>query len=324
MASISHDQLREPLPPPRGPSIIGPAIAVCCGLIAMVFSAALIYGIGVRFPDFDLMRWTIKRILPVGTFWWAWHRVAAMALAVGTPASASEFVFWCLSQPCRSRPLPCWNMKSTSRQPRKGRPPPMNRSYNTSIVPRERRSSRTEIGQLERVGELGYVKRALELVTFTVLGLVGPLTLYWAPYCERCGRYMDCTGLGILPAAIDPTEFHSLDRKRSRCASAAREIISQHEGLVALKENLDAGRADLIRDGLIAPAHGELQLTNYAHRVDVLLNRCEHCGHGYLHVRLVIGEGENIELHDIVDLPADPELLAALLPAPVESGSSRS
>ncbi len=313
MATADDDALIDGDRVPAGPSILGPGLAVCCGLATMALTTGLVYWLGSRFPDFNIMEWYYKRIVPVGP------------LVIGVAAGCGYgFGCWIAGERVRILflvllvALQTWaylmiQYETYQIAAAKGPPAATETFFQYFDRTTQKRLLINELGQIEGfVGVLGYGNRLMELLGFTFGGIVVPLGLMWFPYCEHCGCYIRAKTLGSLPAGVAPRKIRSPEDQRAYDRQASEAMAEGRRIIARLRDHVDAGRADLVAGEFAAYAGCQKRILKDSHRFDVYFECCPRCGDGYLRVRLLTGKGDKTVAREAVDWPADPELLKAL------------
>ena len=163
------------------------------------------------------------------------------------------------------------------------------------------------------LGVAGYAFRLLEVVGFTLGGLIVPLGLATKPYCSRCNVYMRTKSLGWLPAGARPWKV----RKDDPDGAAAYEKTSAESFDDAVKTvarlgalSVEGRRAEL--DQVFAehrPNTKEYQKLTC--RVQVTLSTCPVCAAGQLHAVAHRGKGDKITRVPLATFPFCPAGLDA-------------
>lgn len=133
--------------------------------------------------------------------------------------------------------------------------------YSTrNIVFEDTEETGDDTEQDEALGAWGYGVRALEIVGFSIGGLVPLVILGCQPYCESCGVYRKTKQLGWLPAAPparkvkkkDADDVAAWEAEMQKAQAEAERVDEQLEEL-AEQGQADAWRSLLAEKGVAKP-----------------------------------------------------------------------
>jgi hypothetical protein len=146
----------------------------------------------------------------------------------------------------------------------------------------------------EPLGMWGYLFRCLEVIGFCGGGIIVPVLLRKAPYCEACQIYMRGKSLGLIPASVPNQKI-----KKADTAGQAAYRVAQEQAFAAGQTKL-ADLLQLANDGKTPQLNRELQplaaerkpTAKLAQRIEVKLISCRHCWNGHLAATLMVGHGK--------------------------------
>jgi hypothetical protein len=152
----------------------------------------------------------------------------------------------------------------------------------------------------EPMGMWGYAFRGLEILGFAAGGLIVPLVLRKQPYCQTCRRYMRTRQLGLVPASVPVKKV-----KKSDIAGAAAHEAEQQQAFDRGKQTIEmlqqhaasAKAADFQK--ILAELHpGKKEAAKLPGRFGLELVHCKRCYAGQFVVKLLLGQGKNIQQTD--------------------------
>lgn len=159
------------------------------------------------------------------------------------------------------------------------------------------------------LGALGYGLRALEVLGFSLGGLLVPLGLSSQPYCDPCRTYMRTRLIALLPAAKPSGAFSKVPAEEQQglldAALASVDVLfkAAHEGDRALLEREISQRG---------PLANQRATNKLGARLAVNLVRCPRCADGHLTASMIQQKGNNIRTTAVGTLPLGQERVRAL------------
>jgi hypothetical protein len=154
------------------------------------------------------------------------------------------------------------------------------------------------------LGGWGYVFVLLGAAGFILSGLIAPVVLSAAPYCERCQRYMKSKVLGVLPASVAAKKIAKKDEAAQEAHAKEQEqaAASADEAVARLHAAIAEGRTDTVKEELLAA--GAIKANEkLPKRVRVSLTWCKGCQEGRIITTLVSGD---VQAHQEVKLAEHP------------------
>ncbi|MGB8355592.1 MAG: hypothetical protein WCD79_16965 [Chthoniobacteraceae bacterium] len=153
------------------------------------------------------------------------------------------------------------------------------------------------------LGIWGYLFRGLEVIGFAAGGLIVPLALWKAPYCQSCRRYMRRKLLATMPASVPVKKFKKSDKEGSAAhqEEQTRTFKTSQEFLEHLRQMAVEGRTADFQNA-IAPLNAakrrkeisKLPIRNALHLVS-----CRQCADGWLKVVQFVGHGKKIKATEL-------------------------
>jgi len=175
-------------------------------------------------------------------------------------------------------------------------------------------SGESESGSL---GAWGYGVRVVQILGFSLGGLV-PLFLLWAvPYCKACHAYMRTKALCLIPAAAPSRKVGRKDSDGQAAfakehAEAEQQAAATLEQIAQAVEDKDASRLAALVQAHQAQA---AETAKRAKRFELKLRYCPICHKGQIAVALVTGKGEKTVREEQAAIPAGADLLREYLNA---------
>jgi len=144
------------------------------------------------------------------------------------------------------------------------------------------------------MGMWGYLFRGLEVIGFCGGGLIVPVLLRKAPYCECCQIYMRSKSLGLIPASVP----HQKIKKSDIAALAAyrenqeKTFAAGQAKLTQLWQTAAEGKTPQLNSDLQQLAGDKKATSKLSQRIEVKLVSCRHCWSGHLAGTLMAGHGK--------------------------------
>ncbi len=165
------------------------------------------------------------------------------------------------------------------------------------------------------LGVWGYGIRLLEVIGFTLGGLIVPSVLMSAPFCESCGVYMKKRTLGWLPGGIEPRKI----KKKETEAQLAYEqethaaVASGQARIVELRESLSQQDSAFLHSALEEFRAQQKQINKQHVRYRVNLEHCPRCGEGVVVVATCAGFGKEQKEVASERMPVGSEIVDRLV-----------
>ncbi len=150
------------------------------------------------------------------------------------------------------------------------------------------------------LGILGYGFRLLEILGFSLGGLIAPLALRASPYCRECQIYKKTHQLGLLPAGVKPRKVKKKDTAGQ--AQLEKDIQTALDGgLQLVNETAEAATEDNVsafQDMMGAMKSNKKEIGKMTSRVQVELQYCPDCNQGDLVFKMLTGfnEDQSVEI----------------------------
>ncbi len=164
------------------------------------------------------------------------------------------------------------------------------------------------------LGAWGYAFRFLELAGFAAGGLIVPVALRSAPYCEKCRRYMSTRSLVLIPASVPTRKIKKKDLVASESYRQETEaaLDAGNAAVDAVWQAAESGDAGVLRQ--LVQQHGPARkaAARLTHRIDVSLSACGSCHDGLLVCRSITGQGKQIKMEELGRRPVGASLVRGL------------
>lgn len=164
------------------------------------------------------------------------------------------------------------------------------------------------------MGAWGYAFRLLEIGGFVFGGLVAPLVMRAAPFCEACQVFMKRKQVGLVPAGVEPRKVGKKDVAGQE-AFAAEAEAAWNGGIDVLEGLCDAamaGDADRFH-ALMSPYAGDQKaIDKLTARIRVMAEVCPQCHQGAVVSESLVGQGENLQTTAMTRTPIGPQLARTL------------
>ena len=161
------------------------------------------------------------------------------------------------------------------------------------------------------LGMWGYAFRGLEIAGFAAGGLIVPVLLRKAPYCQACQRYMRTRQLAVLPASVPARKV-----KKSDTAGTAAYEAEQEQAFESGKQRweqlrqlaMDSKAADF-RSALAELDPEKKRAMKLPRRFSLKLVSCGRCHSGWLHLHLLSGQGKKLKQTEFARTDVQPEFV---------------
>lgn len=144
------------------------------------------------------------------------------------------------------------------------------------------------------LGAAGYFFVLLGILGFCGAGLIAPLGVSFAAYCDLCERYMRRKSIALWAAGT----WDKKPLKGQEQAFREEQTRLLEEAMVHLKKLIDAVRAEDIEQArtlLARDADRRERVKELNARLDVQLVSCPQCASGYLEPTLLTGKGKQLQ-----------------------------
>jgi hypothetical protein len=174
------------------------------------------------------------------------------------------------------------------------------------------------------LGGWGYVFVLLGTAGFVLSGLIAPLILYAAPYCDGCQRYMKTTLLGVLPASLPAKKIAKKDREAQQAyAKEQQQAAANAEQAVARIRALSAeGQADAVKKELLSAGTRKAN-EKLLNRIRVSLIWCKGCQAGRITMTLASGQGTHLKITKLTEDAVPATLVGQMVAAPLTPGAGQ-
>ena len=304
------EDIRFDITQPKRPGLL----VLTAGVVTAIGSLALLFILGIIFPNFSLMGFYLEGIIPAGALlmgivagsgygiasWLTGSKigrgllVAVIVLQVAV-YFLSQYVEYALLYALVPDQIP--------------------ESFWQYFDQMTRAFCWVEDGQQGApFGAWGYGMRALEIGGFALGGIVAPAILFALPYCDKCQVYMRSKELGLLPAGVTPKRIKKKDVEAQQAyEQELREALEGGKQLVnQMIEMVNASNADAFKSVLNEHAARKKEIGLLTSRITIKLNYCRRCGSGTVIFQLATGQGQNISLSEIGKCEADAAFVRGL------------
>jgi len=313
----------NPAPAPMAPQVEQSySLVLISGLLTTALALFGVYLLDARTEDFHIMGWYANYILPVG------------ALLVGLVAASGYGLASWLSGIKITRGL-LWTVlvlqvaayfaaqyiefKNLKLFHRDGRPVGFLEYFDFAARSFAWKQKDGSMGK--PMGAWGYAFRGLEVAGFVLGGLLVPIALRKAPYCQSCRRYMRTRELGLFPASVPARKV-----KKSDAVALAAYQSEQEQAFEAgkgvwetLRQLAETNQSADFQQKLADLQPGKKAAAKLPRRFGLQLVSCPRCRSGWLNARLFTGQGREVKQADFARADLHPEFVRALLPSPTGS-----
>ncbi len=288
---------------PRPNKVSSPALVLAGGLVTTALALAAVWWVTNTWPDVNVMGWYL---------WWV---VPAGAMAVGAGASSGyALVSWLGGVKISGRLLftifalqvpaylgACW-IEYVGYAPTYDDGTAVDFWTWFDWATRSIAFLDKEGNPGEPFGAWGYAFRALEIAGFSLGSLAGPAALRAKPYCEACSLYMRSREVAVFAASVPAVKVGKKDiagkigHENEQRAAWERGLALLDE-LESFAEANDPGR---FRDRLKELEPQRKAAAKLPVRIQVELSHCPRCEAGLLRARRASGQGEHVQVEDLV------------------------
>ncbi len=300
------------------PAAMGPreekshSLVIISGLLTTALALFGVYLLDTRTEDFHIMGWYANYVIPIG------------AILVGIVASSGYGLASWLSGVKITRGL-LWtvlvlqlaayfaaqyiefaNLKLVHHD---GRPVGFFEYFDLAARSFAWKQKDGSMGQ--PLGAWGYAIRGLEILGFAAGGLIVPVLLRKAPYCQACQRYMRTQQLGVVPASVPVKKV-----KKSDADGLATYQAEQEQAFAGAKQTWEklsqlatSNQAPEFRKVLAELEPGKKQAAKLPQRLSLQLVSCARCQGGWLKATLMVGQGQNLKQTEFARADLHPEFV---------------
>jgi hypothetical protein len=149
----------------------------------------------------------------------------------------------------------------------------------------------------EPLGAWGYAVRALEILGFVGGGLIVPLLMRKAPYCEACQRYMRTRQLGFVPASVPIKKVKKSDIAGTAAYQTEQQQASDNgkQTVESLKLLAIGDKAGDFQKTIADLALSKKQTMKLPGRFSLQMVHCRRCFAGSLVAKLLLGQGKQMK-----------------------------
>ena len=304
-----------PITPRPVPGSSSFTLVLLAGLATTALALLAVYVVDLKTEDFHIMGWYANYVLPVG------------AVLVGVVASSGYGLSSWLTGIKITRHL-LWvvvafqlaayftaqyiEFKNLRLVHRSGQPVGFVEYYDFAARSFAWKQRDGKPGR--PMGAWGYAFRSLEILGFVGGGLIVPVLLRKAPYCQICRRYMRTRNLGLLPASVPARKVKKADTA-GQAAYQAEQTQALEGGrrvLETLQQLAVAGQSEDFRKALAALEAQKKATLKLPVRLSLHLVHCRRCASGSLLVNLVTGQGQEIKQTEFARSDLPPEFVQTL------------
>jgi len=290
-------------------------LVLFAGLATTALTLFGVHWINVNYPDITVMGYYVEFIIPVGAI--GVGIVAALGYGIVSWASGIKIVrgvCWAVIffQVCAYCGAQYLEYKHAMTQY-----PQLHWSF-FEYFDRVTRlfvwKSTDSTGEGTHLGVWGYGCRALELIGFTLGGLIVPAVLMKKPYCDKCRRYMKYRSLGLVPGSAPEKKVKKADTAGQAAAKAEQEAaLASAQGLLGMLRQMAAeGRADDFQNAVKPLKIGNKASLKLPVRYRLGMSSCGKCAAGSLRIWEVTGRGKQIKQTELPRTDASPEFVTGI------------
>jgi hypothetical protein len=290
-------------------------LVLAAGLATTGLALLGVYLLDTRTDDFHVMGWYANYVLPVGAL--LVGLVAASGYGLGSWFSGIKItrrLLWLvlILQLAAYFAAQYIEFKNLMLVHQNGEPVGFFEYYDFVARSFAWKKSNGESG--DPLGVWGYFFRGLEILGFLLGGLIVPLILRKAPYCQACQRYMRTRQLALVPASVPAKKV----KKADVAGLAAQEAEQQQafEGgqrTIESLQQLAAGNKSHDFLKILADLRPLRKKTaSLPARFNLELIHCRRCHVGSLVAQLFLGQGQHIKHSEFGRTSLHPEFVRAL------------
>jgi hypothetical protein len=172
--------------------------------------------------------------------------------------------------------------------------------------------------QGEPLGAWGYAFRGLEVLGFVAGGLIVPIVLRKAPYCDVCQRYMRQKQLALFAASVPARKVKKSDIAGLEAYKAEQEqaLETGKQTWERLRQLAEKNQAADFQKAVSELGAGSKQAAKLPIRLSMKLVSCARCQGGWLLVHLVSGQGRELKQTEFARADVHPEFVRGVQPSP--------
>jgi hypothetical protein len=291
------------------------SLVLVCGLATTVLALLGVYLLDANTEDFHIMGWYANYILPIGAVivgvvassgyglasWFSGIKITrsllgivlALQLAAYFGAQYIEFKGLHLVHP-------------------DGNPVGFIEYFDVAARSMCWKQNNGQMG--EALGMWGYAIRGLEILGFAGGGLIVPLVLRKAPYCQACQRYMRTRNLGLVAASVPVRKVKKSDVAGQAALEAEQQqaFDSGKRTVEKLQQHATGNQAPDFSKLLAELAAKKKQTTKLHSQFSLHLVYCRRCHAGWLRTDLLVGQGQQMKQTEIARADLHPEFVRAI------------
>jgi hypothetical protein len=167
----------------------------------------------------------------------------------------------------------------------------------------------------EALGVFGYFFRVIEILGFSVGGLIVPIAMHSNPYCEKCLRYKRTRQLVYIPASIPIKRISKKDTAAAEAQNVElqKAMDSGKQRVESLQTLATAGNLDAFKSE-IAAIKAEKTASSLPSRYLLELVHCPTCRDGHLKTSLLEGQGNQVKRTETGATPLTPDFVQLIRP----------
>ena len=297
------------------------ALVLVCGLATTALALFGVYLLDVKAEDFHIMGWYADYVLPVGAL--IVGVVAASGYGIASWLSGIKItrgLLWAVVVLQLAAYFAAQYIEFKNRHLiYRGTGKPVGFIEYFDATARSMYWKQDDGKRGEPLGNWGYAVRALEILGFVGGGLLVPVLLRKAPYCQSCRRYMRTRQIALVAASVPLKKV-----KKSDMAAQAAYKTEQEEAFAkgkgiweTMRQLAEGGKATEFGNKLAELQAGKKGAAKLPQRLSIKLVSCARCQSGWLHVHLVVGQGREIKQIEFARCDVSSEFVRALQPSPM-------
>jgi len=168
----------------------------------------------------------------------------------------------------------------------------------------------------EALGIYGYFFRVIEILGFSVGGLIVPIAMHSNPYCEKCLRYKRTRQLVYVPASIPIKKISKKDTaaNEAQVAELQKAMDAGKQRVEALQALATAGEADNFLAEISAIKSENKKAFALPIRYLIELIHCPSCRAGHLKTGQLVGQGNQFKRTEIGTTPLAEDFVQLVRP----------